>query len=347
MKPLVSILIPAYNAREWIGHTLKSAIAQTWDRKEIIVVDDGSRDDTYEIAKTFSSHNVLVVRQENQGAAAARNRALELSQGAYIQWLDADDLLSVNKIAKQVEEGQRSSIRTLLSSAWGWFMYRPSRVQFVPTLLWCDLPPSEWLIRKMANNLHMQTATWLVSRELTDSAGAWDTTLSVDDDGEYFCRVLLQSDGVKFIREASVLYRLSGASSVSYIGRSKKKIEDQFRSMQLHIGYLRSLEDSERVHVACIKYLQTWHGYFYPERMDIVKQAEQIAADLGGRLVTPQLSWKYTWIRKLFGWSLAKQAQVLMPSIKWSLRRKIDKLLFMLEKRNSDDAALVPPSGLH
>jgi glycosyltransferase involved in cell wall biosynthesis len=332
VKPLVSILIPAYNASEWIGETLGSAIAQTWDRKEIIVVDDGSRDATYEIAKRFASHNVLVVRQDNQGAAAARNKALELSQGSYIQWLDADDLLSANKIANQMEQGQRASIRTLLSSAWGWFMYRPNRAQFVPTALWCDLPPNEWLIRKMANNLHMQTATWLVSRELTVLAGAWDTTLSVDDDGEYFCRILLQSDGVKFIREASVLYRLSGGNSVSYIGLSKKKIEDQFRSMKLHIRYLRSLEDGERVHDACVKYLQTWHGYFYPERMDIVKEAEQIAAALGGRLRTPHLSWKYTWIRTLFGWSFAKQAQVLMPAMRWSLRRKIDKLLFMIEK---------------
>jgi len=333
MRPLVSILIPAYNASEWIGHTLRSAIAQTWDHKEIIVVDDGSRDGTYEIAKGFSSHNVLVVRQDNQGAAAARNKAFNLCQGAYIQWLDADDLLSANKIASQMEEWQRSSVRTLLSSAWGWFMYRPNRAKFVQTGLWCDLPPNEWLIRKMENNLHMQTATWLVSRELTDSAGAWDTTLSVDDDGEYFCRILLKSDGVKFIPDARVLYRLSGVSSVSYIGRSQKKIEDQFRSMKLHIAYLRSLDDSERVRAACVKYLQTWLIYFYPERQDLVKEAEQIAADLGGNLVVPKLSWKYSLVRAIFGWGLAKRAQVCLPAIRWSLARFLDKLLFLIENR--------------
>src|SRR2546425_6261438 len=103
MQPLVSILIPAYNAEPWIADTIRSALAQTWPRKEIIVVDDGSRDQTLSIARQFASKNVSVVTQENQGASAARNRALALSQGKFIQWLDADDLIAPDKIAKQVE----------------------------------------------------------------------------------------------------------------------------------------------------------------------------------------------------------------------------------------------------
>src|SRR5438477_8120607 len=103
MRPLVSILIPAYNAERWIADTIRSALGQTWLRKEIIVVDDGSRDRTLSIAQRFSSKSVSVVTQENQGASAARNRALALSQGESIQWLDADDLLAPDKIAKQVD----------------------------------------------------------------------------------------------------------------------------------------------------------------------------------------------------------------------------------------------------
>ena len=92
MQPLVSILVPAYNSQEWLADTLRSAIAQTWPRKEIIVVDDGSKDQTTEVARRFASKEVAVVTTENQGAAAARNHAMSLSQGDYIQWLDADDL---------------------------------------------------------------------------------------------------------------------------------------------------------------------------------------------------------------------------------------------------------------
>src|ERR1039458_1119717 len=94
MKPLVSILIPAYNAEEWIGDTIRSSVGQTWPRKEIIVVDDGSRDRTAEVARRFASKEVAVASVKNQGAASARNHALRLCQGDYIQWLDAADLLA-------------------------------------------------------------------------------------------------------------------------------------------------------------------------------------------------------------------------------------------------------------
>src|ERR1051326_7957528 len=100
MHPLVSLLIPAYDAERWIADTIRSALAQSWPSKEIIVVDDGSTDRTLQIAQGFASREVLVVTQPNQGASAARNRALSLCQGDYIQWLDADDLLSRSKIAK-------------------------------------------------------------------------------------------------------------------------------------------------------------------------------------------------------------------------------------------------------
>src|SRR5690349_18204647 len=99
MRPLVSILVPAYNAEKWLGDTLRSALAQTWDRKEIIVIDDGSDDRTLSVARSFESDILKVFTQAHQGAAAARNFAFRKSSGDYIQWLDADDLLASDKIA--------------------------------------------------------------------------------------------------------------------------------------------------------------------------------------------------------------------------------------------------------
>jgi glycosyltransferase involved in cell wall biosynthesis len=179
MKPLVSILIPAYNAEEWIADSLQSAIGQTWLRKEIIVVDDGSRDRTAEVARRFASKEVSVVSTENQGLCAAVNLALRLSHGDYIQELDADDLLARDKIERQLaalREGD--SRRILLSSPWAPFYYRTRHARFVRNSVWQDLSPVEWLLRKMGDNIHMQNATWLVSRELAEAAGPWDTRLS-------------------------------------------------------------------------------------------------------------------------------------------------------------------------
>jgi len=329
VKPLVSILIPAYNSEEWIGEAIRSAIAQTWERKEIIVVDDGSRDRTAEVARRFASSSVSIVSTENQGAAAARNHALQLSQGDYIQWLDADDLLAPDKIERQLAAlGDRGYDGTLLSSSWAYFNYRTDQAQFIATSLWQDLSPVEWLWRKMSENLHMQTATWLTHRKLGEAAGPWDTRLTSDDDGEYFCRILLASEGTRFVPEARVYYRNTPSlNRVSYIGGSDKKKESTLLSMKLHIQYLRSLEESERVRTACLTYMQNWLDQFYPERPDIVKELQDLAARLHGRLETPRLRWKYAWIKPIFGFKAAKRAQTLLPQLKASLLRTCDKAM--------------------
>jgi glycosyltransferase involved in cell wall biosynthesis len=335
MKPLVSILIPAYNAERWIVDTVRSALAQTWPRKEIIIVDDGSTDQTLAVARQFASRNLSVITQANQGASAARNKALELCQGDYVQWLDADDLLAPDKIAHQMQRlCDCASKWTLLSSAWAYFIYRPHRARFIPTPLWCDLSPVEWLSRKMGQNLHMQTATWLVSRELTEAAGPWDTRLSLDDDGEYFCRVVLASNAIRFVADAKVFYRQQGPDRLSSIDRSDKKLESQFLSMQLHVDYLRSSEDSERVRTASLTYLQTWFGWFFQERPDLAWQLERLAATLGGRLEAPRLPWKYLWIQKLFGWTVAKQVRQHWNRCKSFVTRSWDKVLFHFEARS-------------
>jgi glycosyltransferase involved in cell wall biosynthesis len=332
MEPLVSILIPAYNAQDTIAQTLITAVRQPWRNKEIIVVDDGSKDDTRSIVESFAGDGVVLVTQPNQGAAAARNKAFAVSHGEYINWLDADDLLAPDKIGLQMRAlGEQPNRRTVASGSWAHFFHRPSRANFIPSGLWCDLSPLEWLLRKMEQNVYMQTATWLVPRQLTEAAGPWDTTLLGDDDGEYFCRVLLLCDTVRFVPEAKVYYRLSGSKSLSYIGHSNKKMEAQLRSMRLHISYIRSLDDSPRVRKACVKYLQTWLINFYPERLDLVDAATELASELGGELKTPTFSWKYAALAATCGPQTAKRAQILLPHMRWSLVERWDRMMYRLQ----------------
>ena len=337
MTPLVSILIPAYNAERWIAETMLSALGQTWPNKEIILVDDGSTDQTVRVAQQFASKIVSIVSQKNQGAAAARNKAFELCQGDYVQWLDADDLLSPDKITYQMRAtGEITDGRTLFSSAWASFRYRPAKATFIPTPLWSDLAPTEWLTRKWEGNLHMQTATWLVSRELTEAAGPWDTRLLGDDDGEYFFRVINASNGIRFVPQSRVYYRimLSISNRLSYIGRSSEKIEAQFLSMKLQIGYLRAREDSDRVRAACVNYLQSWLPNFYPNRLDLVQEAQQLAASLGGRLSLPKASWKYAWIEKLFGFAAAKHTQLYYNRAKYGVLSMWDRMMYSFDDRS-------------
>ena len=337
MKPLVSILIPAYNAEAWIATAISSALRQTWPEKEIIVVDDGSTDRTFSVADEFSAHGVFVTFQKNQGASAARNRAYSFCRGEYIQWLDADDALAPDKISRQMEVAERlSDPRALLSSEWGRFLYRLNRAKFAPTALWNDLAPVEWLVRKMSGNIWMQTGNWLVSRELTEAAGPWDERLSFDDDGEYFCRVLLKSSGVKFVRGARTYYRATGPTSLSNVDDSNKKLESAWLSIRLHIHYLLELEDSERTRQASIKFLQTWLTAFDPHRPDICREAQKAAEALGAQVelkdIVDPLRWKFAWMKNVFGRRIAYRAQVKLPEAKHSLIRLWDRAMFQVEK---------------
>ncbi len=104
--------------------------------------------------------------------------------------------------------------------------------------------------------------------------------------------------------------------------------------MQSHVAYIRSLEDSERVRSACLSYLQKRFFRFYPERVALVEQLQELAASLGGRLEIPQLSWKYTWMRKAFGWTLTKRIRQRYNRWKSSVARSWDKVLFHLGRQH-------------
>jgi len=317
MPNLVSILIPAYNAEKWIGDAVRSALDQTWPKKEIIIVDDGSCDDTLSIARRFESRSVKVLTQENRGAAAARNTGLRIAQGDYIQWLDADDLLAPDKIANQLEgaDGGQSS-RVLLSGAWGRFYHLPENSKFVPDMLWEDMLPVEWLFRTLDGNLWMAIESWLVSRRLTEMAGPWNENLSLDDDGEYFTRVLSCSTRILFISEARCFVRRATFGLSSDINLSDRKLDSQAFSLFSYIRTVRTMEESQRTREACLKLLNRWAIYFYPERLDLFKRMQSMAAELGGQINIPQLRPKYQWIQKIFGWRIAKKSQHVFPALR-------------------------------
>lgn len=104
-QPLISVIIPAYNAERFLPETLRSACAQTYRRLEIVVVDDGSTDGTADIARFFEAGDarVRLLQQKNAGVAAARNLGIAHSRGQFIAPLDADDVWYPRKLERQVE----------------------------------------------------------------------------------------------------------------------------------------------------------------------------------------------------------------------------------------------------
>jgi glycosyltransferase involved in cell wall biosynthesis len=308
MDPLVSILIPAYNAERSLGDTLRSALAQSWTRTEVIVVDDGSTDGTSRIAESFASPAVKVVRQENQGASAARNHALGLAQGEYLQWLDADDLLSRDKVMNQVALLRDGDPRVLASCGWAYFRRRPRAATFAPGPLWSDLEPVEWLLRKWESNTFMQTSTWLTSRVLADAAGPWNTTLGNDDDGEYFARVIAHCTRIRFAHDARVYYRVSASAGLSYLGGSAVKLDAMYRGMKLQMDLVRQLRDDDRTRSACRTYIETWLPEFEGQPA-LVHRMRQLASEFGVEVEMPPLGRKYQWMAALIGRERTRRIQ--------------------------------------
>ena len=100
---LISVIIPVYNGERYLSEALYSVIDQTVHEIEIIVVDDGSTDNSAETIKQFSDSRIRYIYQSNQGAAAARNHGVSLAQGAFLAFLDADDLWSKGKLSSQLK----------------------------------------------------------------------------------------------------------------------------------------------------------------------------------------------------------------------------------------------------
>jgi glycosyltransferase involved in cell wall biosynthesis len=326
---LVSILIPAYNADRWISATIDSALNQTWNNKEIIIVDDGSTDNTLQIARQFESKLVKVVTQENSGAASTRNKAFEFAQGDYIQWLDADDLLAPDKIYLQMQQREVDDNELMLfTAAWARFYFRPERARFHPDPLWRDLQPLEWLVSKFEKGVWMNPITWLVSRKLSELAGPWDERLSLDDDGEYVCRLVAHSAGVRFVSEAKCFYRTNTDSLSSK--RSDDALDSLFLATTLCIKHLRSLEDSDLTRAACLRLLDSRLRYFYPTKPAIIKESEKLASNLGGILTPPEMSRKIQLVGKIVGWEMAMTIANSIWTIKVICRKNWDEAIDIL-----------------
>ena len=337
MKPLVSVLIPAYNAEKWIRETISSALNQTWQNKEIVIVDDGSSDHTLNVAREFESKSVKVISQKNGGACSARNKALSFAQGDYIQWLDADDLLDPQKISLQMRERDAESDELiLLTSAWGTFYFRCESAKFSPNALWCDLKPVDWFVTKFQDGVWMNPTAWLVSRKLTDLAGPWDERLSNsgDDDGEYKCRLVARSVNVKFSSEAKCYYRIGNTGGLSW-RKSDKALDSFFLATCLCMNYLRSLEDSARTRAACLRLLQRRLSYFYPEKSLILEAANKLASDLGGSLTPPSMSPRFRLVTRIVGRELAMKIKKRLWVMDVLCRKNLDRLAYKLTDRKS------------
>jgi len=299
---LVSIIIPAYDAERWLAETLESALSQTWPHTEIIVVNDGSRDGSLAVAQRFARRGVRVADQLNAGASAARNHGLRLSRGDFIQFLDADDLISPEKIGAQIELLRDRPAGTVANCAWGRFQENPDAARFVDTAVFRDFAPVDFLVLAGDTGAMMHPSCWLLPRAVVDRAGPWNESLSLNDDGEYFARALLASAGMAYSATGRSYYRSGLPGSLSQ-QRGERARRSQFLSLELITQHLLAAENTPRTRQAAANYFQQFiHDFFPFPRELMTKATAQIAALGGSTLGPPPMGVRTAALAALVGW---------------------------------------------
>jgi glycosyltransferase involved in cell wall biosynthesis len=302
-RPLVSILIPLYNSEKYIAETIQSCLEQTYKNIEVIIVDDGSTDNSFQIAQSYESDKVKVYKQENSGACRARNYAFELSAGDYIQYLDADDLLSPNKIEDQIKLFELYGNSIIANCSWARFYKSIEDACHRKQLIDHDYEnPIDWLIESWRGKGMGQTSIWLIPREIIKKTGVWDESLSKNQDGEFFCRVLLKVKKIKFCENALVYYRKGVAASITS-SENEDKQESVLHSYNLYEKYGLSIENSYRMRKALATVYSSFI-YVYCHNKKLCSDAYKRIQNLG---MKPQLCGGKTFRRvaKILGFRFA------------------------------------------
>jgi hypothetical protein len=220
--PSISVVIPNYNRADLIGETLESMLRQSRAPAEVIVVDDGSADGSVEEIARFGSR-VRLIRQENAGPAAARNRGLAAASGAYVQFLDSDDLCSLNKL--EVQAGALD--RTGADIAYGpWLqtrlehgLARHPEPALQQQALPADRPALSWFLQGWV----IVFQCCLFRRSLIDRVGPYRTDLFIAEDLELLFRMLRAGGRTVHTPEAMTVYRLHDGGQISRGGIAEQR----------------------------------------------------------------------------------------------------------------------------
>ena len=294
--PKVSVIIPAFNAERHIFDSIQSALNQSVSDLEILLVDNGSTDNSLAIAAGIGDPRLHIFNCKKRGAPAARNVGIANAKGDYFQFLDADDLLSSNKIESQLSALEQVGSDSVASCPWVPFERCPKKVEAKPEKVWRIEDPIEWLICSLSGGGMMSAGAWLVHRSVISRAGLWDEKLSLHDDGEFFTRVLLNAQRQVFVPDASVYYR-NVPNSLSK-RRGLKAIESAFSVCRLRDEHLLTARDDDMSRKAIsTQYAQ--FAYEFSFKNEIL--ANQALARMDALLIKPANVVGGPMFRKLVG----------------------------------------------
>ncbi len=312
--PLVSVIIPAYNAEKHLRSCVESVIRQSWKNIEIIIVDDGSSDQTPEIALNFESERVKVILQENKGGCAARNQGIKMSSGKYLQFLDADDMISPDKIKNQVLALEQYNLNVAVCPTVHFMDGQNPYLLPVPeeSFYLHDTHDTAGFFARLwgaYGKMHMvQTSAWLIPRALVEQAGMWNEKILLDQDGEFYARIVLSSTGIKVTNGINYYRKYIHGNNVASKYKNSDALSSAIKSSELKTNYLLEASNNplSRKAVANVFMQLAVDSYpLYPElyyhllaNVKALKEKPVIPI-LGGRIIEL--------VKQIFGWKTAKR----------------------------------------
>lgn len=207
MQPKVSAIIPNYNYERYVGEAVNSALVQTYKNREVIVVDDGSKDDSLQVLESFGD-KIKVIKQQNTGVSAARNNAVRESTGEFLAFLDADDVWYPEKIARQVDRFLEDPELGLVHV--GTEEFDESGVIATRSKGLEGAVANEFLLFERGVILGGGSGI-LVRRSVFEEVGGFDIRLSTSADWDFGYRVSAQYR-IGFIPEILLRYRVHGTN---------------------------------------------------------------------------------------------------------------------------------------
>lgn len=228
---LVSVIVPCYDSAAYIGQTLESIFAQSYRPIEVIVIDDGSEDDTASIVRQYSS-SLRYYRQSNQGVSMARNAGIRLAQGEYIAFIDSDDLWQMTKLEVQVDVLDKHPEVVLVYCQCSNFtddIYGEQRS-------YLSLP-SGLITEKLILDNFVPCSTVVVRRSSIEDVGEFDTSLRTCEDWDMWLR--LSERGIFYGIPRTLAYHRCRKGSLSFDLESLREdgifvLERYFRSLSLN-----------------------------------------------------------------------------------------------------------------
>jgi glycosyltransferase involved in cell wall biosynthesis len=207
VSPLVSILIPCYNARPWIAQCIQSACDQTYPHKEILVVDDGSTDGSQDVVREFGDRVRFEVGP-NRGSNVARNRLVELSRGKWLSFLDADDYLLPEKIERQMALVARNANVDVV--------YSPI-IELIESTgkMYQQAVEDDDLFANYIRWGQFSTIALLWRKSAIQDVGGWNQNQPVCQEHELLLRLIVAGKEFEQLQEPLSVYRKAGDSSIS------------------------------------------------------------------------------------------------------------------------------------